>query len=81
MLQDSETAVRFLYSLDVLVLLMTIVAYIDWRWRGPAATKWREYGFLLIGGLLGTVWGVLRIRRATRSLAFAPTQRTDRSAR
>lgn len=49
---------RFLCSLGVLVLLMALAAGIDWRRRGAAATRWREYGFLLIGGLLGAAVGV-----------------------
>ena len=59
MLQHNNASMRFLYSLGVLLLLMTIAAYIDWRRRREAATKWREYGFLLIGGLLGAAVGVL----------------------
>jgi hypothetical protein len=32
---------------------MSIVAWIDWRRRAAQATKWREYSFLLVAGLLG----------------------------
>jgi hypothetical protein len=37
---------------------MTLIAWIDWRRHGDQATKWREYGFLLVAGLLGGMFGV-----------------------
>ncbi len=46
------------WRLGVLVLLMAIVAGIDWRRNGAAATKWREYAFLLAAGLLGGLIGI-----------------------
>ena len=52
-------AARFFVHLAVLMCLMGIVAFVDWRRHRTAATKWREYGFLLIGGLLGAAVGVV----------------------
>jgi len=46
------------WRLGLLVLLMSIVAGIDWRRNHAAATKWREYSFLLAAGLLGGLIGV-----------------------
>jgi hypothetical protein len=46
------------WRLLILVLLMALVAWIDWRRRGPQATRWREYGFLLAAGLLGGLIGI-----------------------
>lgn len=44
--------------LGALLLLMLIVALIDWRWHGADATRWREYGFLLAAGMFGGLVGV-----------------------
>jgi hypothetical protein len=46
------------WRLGVLAMLMSIVAGIDWRRNGAAATKWREYAFLLAAGLLGGLIGI-----------------------
>jgi len=37
---------------------MAIVAWIDWRRRGQEATRWREYVFLLLAGLMGGMVGI-----------------------
>jgi hypothetical protein len=47
------------WRLVVLVVLMAIVAWIDWRRHGANAVKWREYSFLWIAGLLGSLIGML----------------------
>jgi hypothetical protein len=44
--------------LGALVALMTVVAWIDWRRHGERATRWREYSFLLVAGILGGLFGV-----------------------
>ncbi len=46
------------WRLLILVLLMAIVALIDWRRRGQEATRWREYAFLLLAGLMGGFVGI-----------------------
>jgi hypothetical protein len=46
------------WRLGALLALMSIVAWIDWRRHSAAATKWREYSFLLAAGLLGGLIGI-----------------------
>ncbi len=46
-----------LWRLPLLLALMAVVAWIDWRRYAERATKWREYGFLLAVGLLGGMLG------------------------
>ena len=49
---------NLLWRLLILVLLMALVAWLDWRRRGPEATRWREYVFLLLAGLIGGIIGI-----------------------
>lgn len=49
---------NLLWRLLILVLLMAVVAWFDWRRRGPEATRWREYVFLLLAGLIGGIIGI-----------------------
>jgi hypothetical protein len=44
--------------LAILVALMAMIAWIDWRRRGAESTKWREYGFLIAAALLGSLFGM-----------------------
>jgi hypothetical protein len=44
--------------LGALLLLMLVVAFVDWWWRGAQATRWREYSFLLAAGMFGGLLGV-----------------------
>lgn len=46
------------WRLAALLLLMSIVAAIDWWRNRAAATRWREYSFLLAAGFLGGLIGV-----------------------
>jgi hypothetical protein len=48
----------FCWRLAALVALMSVVAWIDWRRHGERATRWREYSFLLVAGMLGGSFGV-----------------------
>jgi hypothetical protein len=48
----------FCWRLAALVALMSVVAWIDWRRQGERATRWREYSFLLVAGILGGLFGV-----------------------
>ncbi len=41
------------------LILLTVVALIDWLVKREKATRWREYSFLVLGGLVGAVFGVL----------------------
>jgi hypothetical protein len=47
-----------LARLSLLLALMAIVAGIDWRRNGSRGTKWREYAFLIVSGLLGGLFGI-----------------------
>jgi hypothetical protein len=48
-----------LYRFAILILLLAAIAWIDWRQHRAAATKWREYTFLLAAGFLGGLVGIL----------------------
>ena len=50
--------VPFEVRLCALLLLLAAVALWDYRRRGDAATKWREYGFLVVAAILGGAIGV-----------------------
>lgn len=43
----------------LLLLVMSLVAAIDWLWNRRNATKWKEYGFVVFSGIVGTVFGFL----------------------
>ena len=43
----------------LLLLLMSLVAAIDWLWNRQKATKWNEYGFVIVSGVIGTLFGFL----------------------
>ncbi len=47
-----------LWRLPLLLALMAVVAWIDWRRHAERATKWREYGFLVATGFLGGLAGL-----------------------
>ncbi len=49
----------FAWRLALVVFVMAIIAWIDWRRHRAQATKWREYSFLLTAGLLGGLIGAL----------------------
>ncbi len=46
------------WRLSLLILVMAVVAFVDWLRHRSLATKWREYGFLLASGLLGGAFGI-----------------------
>jgi hypothetical protein len=41
----------------LLLLVMSVVAGIDWHRHRRNATRWREYGFVILSGIIGTVFG------------------------
>ncbi len=43
----------------LLLLLMSVVAAIDWLRNRQKATKWKEYGFVIVSGIVGTAFGLL----------------------
>ena len=43
----------------LLLLVLSLAAGIDWLWNRQKATKWREYGFVVVSGIVGTVFGLL----------------------
>lgn len=43
----------------LLLLVMSLVAGVDWLRSRRTATKWKEYGFVIISGIIGTVFGFL----------------------
>jgi hypothetical protein len=49
---------NLLSRLLLLVSLMALIAWLDWRRHSTRATRWREYGFLLAAGLWGGLMGV-----------------------
>lgn len=50
--------VPFWWRIAFLLMLMLLVAVIEWRRKGQNATKWKEYGFVVLTGLLGMIFGV-----------------------
>jgi hypothetical protein len=49
----------FASRLGILVVLLSLVAAIDWWWYRSRATRWREYSFLLAAGLFGALFGIV----------------------
>jgi len=47
----------FLYRIILLVVLMLVVSLVDFSRKGAQATKYREYGFILITGAVGAIIG------------------------
>jgi hypothetical protein len=47
----------FSYRIVLLLGLMLVVAVVDFYRKGPHATKFREYGFIVIAGVVGAVIG------------------------
>src|SRR5580658_10402493 len=48
----------FSYRVVLLLGLMLVVAAADFYWKGPQATKFREYGFIVIAGAIGAAVGL-----------------------
>lgn len=42
----------------LLLLVMSVVAGIDWHRNRQHAIKWKEYGFIILTGVIGTVFGL-----------------------
>ncbi len=51
--------IPYVYRVLTLVVLMALLAAWDFRCRGAASIKWREYLFVLAGGLLAGLIGLL----------------------
>jgi hypothetical protein len=51
--------VPYWYRIALLLLLMSLVAAIDWLRNRQNATKWKEYGFVVVSGIVGTLFGLL----------------------
>ena len=65
----------FAWRLALVVFVMAIIAWIDWRHHRAQATKWREYSFLLTAGLLGGLiahCSTISRSRSLRSSFFSP---------
>ena len=43
----------------LLLLLMSLVAAADWLRNRQDATKWKEYGFVIVSGVIGGLFGLL----------------------
>jgi hypothetical protein len=43
----------------LLLVVLSIVATIDWLRNGQNATKWKEYGFVIFSGIVGTALGLV----------------------
>lgn len=52
-------SIPFWCRVALLLLLMAVVASIDWYRHGQRATRPREYGFVVLSGLVGGVFGFL----------------------
>jgi hypothetical protein len=42
----------------LLLFLMSLIAAIDWHRNRQNATKWKEYGFVILSGVMGTLFGL-----------------------
>lgn len=51
--------VPYWFRIALLLLVLSLVAAIDWLWNRQKATKWKEYGFVVVSGIIGTVFGFL----------------------
>jgi cytochrome bd-type quinol oxidase subunit 2 len=51
--------VPYWYRIALLLLLMSVVAAFDWRRKRQSATKWKEYGFVIVSGVIGALFGLL----------------------
>jgi hypothetical protein len=47
----------YAWRIGLLLVLIVSVALYDFLRHGPASTRWREYLFLLLGGLVGALFG------------------------
>lgn len=47
----------FELRLLALLILMAVVAGVERWWKGPTASRWREYSFVLVAGCLGGAFG------------------------
>jgi hypothetical protein len=63
-----DGTMNFFSRLALLIALMAVVAWFDWRRYAAAATKWREYSFLLLAGILGGIVG-MSLDNATATLS------------
>jgi membrane associated rhomboid family serine protease len=48
------------------VIILGILAILDWKKNGPNATRWREYRFLLITVIVAMVYGVINDQITSR---------------
>ena len=51
-------AIPYWLRISLLLLAMALVAFIDWYRNGQHATKWKEYGFIILSGVVGMVFGL-----------------------
>jgi len=54
------------YRIAAGALIFAILAYLDWRKRGPRATRWREYSFLFLCLVSALLYGVLNDQLTSR---------------
>jgi hypothetical protein len=52
-------SVPYWCRIALLLLVLSLVAGIDWLWHRQKATKWNEYGFVAFSGFVGTLFGLL----------------------
>jgi len=50
-------AIPYWCRILLLFLLMSLVAAIDWLRNRQKPTKWKEYGFVIVSGAIGTLFG------------------------
>jgi uncharacterized membrane protein YfcA len=51
--------VPYWFRVALLLFLMSVVAAIDWGRNRQGATRWKEYGFVIVSGVVGALFGLL----------------------
>lgn len=51
--------VPYWWRIALLLLVLSLVAAIDWLRSRHKATRWKEYGFVVVSGIVGSVFGLL----------------------
>lgn len=50
-------SIPYSYRVALLVAVMSLIAAIDWRRNRQNATKWKEYAFVIVAGVVGAAFG------------------------
>ena len=57
--EEMVETIPYWCRISLLLVLMSLFAASDWFRAGQKATKWKEYGFVVLSGMLGALVGLL----------------------